>query len=114
MGHRTREKGGEMDQPPLGSYEDEQRRAAMTRSYLTPAIITMVLYLVLWLPGLIANIIYWQSASRDQRLSGHSPEGKGCLLALFVVFGALPLLLACVGFLLFAVFGTFSTATSVR
>lgn len=103
-----------MNQYPSGSYEEEQRRAAMTRSYVTPAVITMVLYLVLWLPGLIANIVYWQSASRDQRLSGHAPEGKGCLLALFIVFGALPLVLACVGAAIFGLFGTFSTTSSVR
>lgn len=86
----------------------------MTRSYVTPAVITMVLYLVLWLPGLIANIVYWQSAARDQRLSGHAPEGKGCLLALFIVFGALPLILLCVGAAVFGLFGAFSTTSSVR
>ncbi len=92
-----------MDQYPHNDYTEYRRQRAMTRSYITPAVITMVLYLVLWLPGLIANIIYWQSASRDQQLSGHAPEGKGCLLALFFVFTALPLLVACVGLAFFTV-----------
>ncbi len=103
-----------MDQYPYDDYAEDRRRAAMTRSYLTPAILTMVLYLVLWLPGLVANIIYWQAASRDERLAGRPPEGKGCLLALFIVFTVLPLVLVCVGAALFGVFGTFTTTTSVR
>jgi hypothetical protein len=49
-------------QPPyLPSYKPEHdyaRQAAATRSYTTPAVITLVLYFVLWLPGLIANIVY--------------------------------------------------------
>ncbi len=98
-----------MDQYPLNSYEDEQRRAAMTRSYVTPAVITMVLYLVLWLPGLIANIVFWQEASRTERLIGRSPEGKGCLLALFIVFVLLPVVLVCVGIALFATVGSVRT-----
>ncbi len=49
-------------QPPYPpSYKPEHdyaRQAAATRSYTTPAVITLVLYFVLWLPGLIANIVY--------------------------------------------------------
>lgn len=103
-----------MDQYPYDSYEEERRRAAITRSYLTPAVLTMVLYLVLWLPGLVANIIYWQAASRDERLTGRSPEGKGCLVALFIVFTIVPLLLVCTGFALFAVTGTVHSVRPVR
>ena len=40
-----------MDQYPLNSYDNEQRWAAMTPSAVTPAVVTMVLYLVLWLTG---------------------------------------------------------------
>jgi hypothetical protein len=103
-----------VDRYPNDVYEEDRRRVAMMRSYLTPAILTLVLYLVRWLPGFIANIIYWQAASRDERLTGHAPEGKGCLLALFVVFTVLPLILVCVGAVLFGVFGTFSTSTSFQ
>jgi TRAP-type mannitol/chloroaromatic compound transport system permease small subunit len=72
------------------NYEEERRRAAAGRDYTTPAVITLLLYLLFWLPGLIANIVYWQSASRDQRIIGRQPDGKGCLVALFVVFTVLP------------------------
>lgn len=74
--------------------DDEYRRfAAAQRSFTTPAVITLVLYFVPWLPGLVANIVYWQEANNVQRITGHVPEGKGCLVALFWVFLALPVLL---------------------
>lgn len=73
-----------------------QRIAAAGRSYTTPAIITLVLYWVLWLPGLIANIIYLSAANEDKRTSGVEPQGRGCLIALMIVFVAVPVLLVCV------------------
>ena len=60
----------------------ERRRAAAARSYVTPAVLTLVLYCVLWLPGLVANIVYLQAASGDEKLVGQAPEGKGCLSAM--------------------------------
>jgi hypothetical protein len=95
------------DQYPFQPYQpphDYARMAAATRSYTTPAVITMILYLVLWLPGLIANVVYLSNANDDRRVSGVEPQGRGCLIALVVVFGALPLL-ACVGFVGLAVLG---------
>ncbi|HEY7116156.1 MAG TPA: hypothetical protein VH475_06205 [Tepidisphaeraceae bacterium] len=76
---------------PTREYEDHRRIAAAGRSFVTPAIITLVLYFVLWLPGLIANVVYWREASNVQRLTGHSPEGKGCLVALLWTFIILPI-----------------------
>jgi hypothetical protein len=49
-----------------------------------------VLYFVLWLPGLIANIVYGLNARRDERLIGRAPDGKGCLVAMLWVFVVLP------------------------
>ncbi len=71
----------------------ERRRAAAARDYTTPAIITLLLYWLFWLPGLIVNIVYWLQASKDQQITGQAPQGKGCLLALLIVFGALPAVL---------------------
>ena len=65
------------------------------RSFTTPAVITMALYIVLWLPGLIANIIYLNEAKGIQRRSGRAPEGIGCLWALLIVFTILPVLGLC-------------------
>ncbi len=89
-------------QTPTGAYgelwarpddlraDDFRRFGAATRSFTTPAIITLVLYFVMWLPGFIANIVYWEEASNVQRITGRSPEGKGCLAALFWVFTIFP------------------------
>lgn len=71
---------------------------APAKSFTTPAVITMILYLVLWLPGLIANLVYLNEANAARQQSGVEPEGRGCLLALIVVFGLLPLLLIGGGF----------------
>lgn len=81
--------------------EAYRRIGAAQRSFTTPAIITLVLYLVLWIPGFIANIVYWREANNVQRLMGHAPEGKGCLLAMLWVFTIIPLLLIPVWLLYF-------------
>lgn len=77
-------------QPPYYSAAEYQRQAAAGRSYTTPAVITLLLYLLFWLPGLIANIIYLFASSGDKRTSGVTPQGHGCLVALAVVFVLLP------------------------
>jgi hypothetical protein len=63
----------------------ERERAAATRDYTTPAVITLILYFVCWLPGIIANIIYYLQARQDEALVGREPQGKGCLLWLLIV-----------------------------
>lgn len=73
------------------SYGRDRRAAAAGRSYVTPALITLGLYFVLWLPGLIANLIYLAAAGADKRASGEVPQGRGCLFALFGWFVVLPL-----------------------
>ena len=88
-------------QPYATDYEALRRVNAEQRSFTTPAIITLVLYFVLWLPGLIANIVYLNEASNVQRISGRAPEGKGCLIAMLIVFVGLPV----VGFCLIAAVG---------
>lgn len=71
--------------------EAERLRAAAVRSYLTPAIITLILYIIFWLPGLIVNIVYLASANETKRLSGgRKPEGYGCLVSMLVFFIAVP------------------------
>jgi hypothetical protein len=67
----------------------ERERAAATRDYTTPAVITLILYFVCWLPGIIANIIYYLQARQDEALVGREPQGKGCLLWLLIVMNGL-------------------------
>ena len=76
-------------------YADDRRRAAAMRSYVTPAVITLALYFVLWVPGLVANIVYLVASREDRRQSGVTPQGQGCLWALLLVFGLVPLLGVC-------------------
>jgi hypothetical protein len=67
----------------------ERQRTAATRDYTTPAVITLILYFVCWLPGVIANIIYFLQARQDEALVGREPQGKGCLLWLLIVMNGL-------------------------
>jgi hypothetical protein len=90
--------GNQMDQQWM---ETERQRAALGRSYTTSAIITLVLYFVCWLPGLIANLVYWNEAKKTEQLIGRAPEGKGCLTTMLVVFIVVPVAL----FFLFLVTG---------
>ncbi len=78
--------------PPQNQPLDYMRQAAALRSYTTPAILTLVLYFLLWIPGLIANIVYLNAANNDRRVSGIDPQGRGCLQALLIVFIAVPFL----------------------
>jgi hypothetical protein len=86
------------DQRPAYSNEDERYRwmVANMRSFTTPAVITMILYFVFWLPGLIVNLVYLNEARALQRQTGREPDGKGCLVALLVVMGGLGLIGICV------------------
>jgi hypothetical protein len=66
------------------------------QSFTTPAVICMVLYCTLWLPGLIANIVYLVEARKARTLTEATPQGYGCLWALLLVAGILPLAIAIV------------------
>jgi hypothetical protein len=92
---------------PATDYDALRRISAEQKSFTTPAIITLVLYIVLWVPGLIANIVYLNEASNIQRISGRAPEGKGCLIAMLVVFVGLPV----IGFCLFFGIGIIGAAS---
>lgn len=79
---------------PQVSQRDMVRALAATKSYYGAALLTLALYwLTFWIGGIIANVIYLNSASNTQRLSGVSPEGKGCLWALLITHIGIPLLI---------------------
>jgi hypothetical protein len=86
------EPDGEPGDAPRRHAEYARQSAAM-RSYTTPAIVTLALYCLFWIPGLIANIVYLVAANDDRRKSGVAPQGRGCLIALLLIVGGLPLLL---------------------
>lgn len=81
--------------------EDMVRAIAASRSFYGPALLTLALYwFTFWIGGLIANLVYLNSASNAQKLSGVSPEGKGCLWLLLIVHVVLPILGTCAFFAL--------------
>ena len=85
--------------PPnqMSQREQWQTQAEFAKSYTTPAVITLVLYFVLWVPGLIANIVYLVEANKTKRITGVNPDGYGCLLSMLAVVAGIPaLLLLCV------------------
>jgi hypothetical protein len=54
------------------------------RSFRWQAFFTLILYFPFFLPGLIANIIWWNQARSLQEATGIAPRGKGCLTAMLV------------------------------
>ncbi|GCE24786.1 hypothetical protein KDA_02700 [Dictyobacter alpinus] len=77
---------------PFYGYIDNRQYINFTTSYVTPAVVTMLLYFVFWLPGLIVNIVYFVQANETKRRNGgRSPEGYGCLLSLLLVWVLVPL-----------------------
>ena len=83
------------------SYMAWQTQAAFSKSFTTPAVICMVLYCVLWLPGLIANIVYLVEANKVKALTGTAPQGYGCLWALLAVVAIVPFIFGILGLLAF-------------
>jgi len=71
--------------PPPGWIEFERKRAIAAKSYTNKAVITLLLYMVFFVPGFIANIIYLVEANETRELTGVNPEGWGCLLTMFVI-----------------------------
>jgi Zn-finger in Ran binding protein and others len=67
-----------------------------TPDFTAKAVITAVLYAVLWLPGVIANTLWWLEAKKVKERIGSSPSGYGCLLWMFILFVGLPLALLAV------------------
>ena len=57
--------------------------ALATKSFTGKAVLTLVLYFLLWFPGLIANILFYKEAREVKRVTGYAPQGMGCLSAMF-------------------------------
>lgn len=58
--------------------------APRQRSFRWQAFIAFVLYFPFFLPGLIANIIWWNQARSLEAATGIAPRGKGCLTVMLV------------------------------
>ena len=71
-----------LEQRPY-SYEDHRKMALATKSFTGSAILTLVLYFFLWVPGLIANILFYREAREVRRVTGRAPAGMGLLSFMF-------------------------------
>ena len=58
--------------------------APRLRSFRWQAFIALILYFPFFLPGLIANIIWWNQARSLEAATGIAPRGKGCLTVMLV------------------------------
>ncbi len=58
--------------------------APRMRSFRWQAFFALILYFPFFLPGLIANIIWWNQARSLHAATGIAPRGKGCLTVLLV------------------------------
>ncbi len=57
----------------------QERAAARLESYTTRAVAVLVLYWLFWIPGLVANLVFYYEAKRAERLAGQCLPGVGCL-----------------------------------
>ena len=84
---------------------DAVKYVDMTKSYVGSAVLTLLLYFIFYLPGLIVNIVYMADANRYKKVSGVTPSGYGCLIALIIVYFAIPVALAIIGGIVITVIG---------
>ena len=49
------------------------------QSFTTKAVLVLVLYWMFWIPGLIANYLFYREARQTERIAGTSLPGTGCL-----------------------------------
>jgi TRAP-type mannitol/chloroaromatic compound transport system permease small subunit len=55
------------------------------KSYTMKAVVTLLLYFLLFIPGFIANIVFLGEANKTKKIIGRNPEGHGCLLTMFII-----------------------------
>ncbi len=60
------------------------------KSYVGPAIIVFVLYLVGYIPGLVANVLYYNEAKKNEELVGEKLYGSNILRSFLYVFFWIP------------------------
>ncbi|NJO82015.1 MAG: hypothetical protein HC828_03950 [Blastochloris sp.] len=65
--------------PPQVVYVQQQE------SFTGKAVLTLVLYFSIYLPGLITNLVFWLEAHNLRSQTGRTPAGYGCLVAMLVI-----------------------------
>ena len=78
------------------STDSELATPAQGENYTRYAVLALVLYFALWVPGFLTNTVYLARAIGEQRETGTSPKGMGCLIALIIAGLGVPILGVCV------------------
>jgi hypothetical protein len=74
---------------------DYEYVAVPQQDYTTAAIMTLILYFVGFIPGLVVNLLVLFKARQEEALTGVTPVGMGCLTSLFLFFVILPFFFLC-------------------
>ncbi len=74
--------------PPYPPVEPPRKRDI---SFMSLAIVTLILYSFLWVPGVVCNGICLSLAHRERKRLGVKPDGYGCLFMMLMLFVALPI-----------------------
>lgn len=77
-----------------GRWEKYEQAMAAYSNFYGRAVVVFLLYWILYLPGLIANVWWLHQAGRTRKAIGYPPGGIGCLQWL-LLFGLIPLALYC-------------------
>ena len=67
---------------PEQQINDLEKALARQKSYVGPAILTFFLYVFFFIPGLIANLLYFKDARAKARIAGKKPTGYYALVVL--------------------------------
>lgn len=100
-----------IEEPPLESFVRPQiaqmssYATAPTKSYTNAAVIVLILYFVLWLPGFIANSMYLSEANQAEKETGKQLPGVQALRNERWIFGYIPIILVALFILLAIVLG---------
>ena len=72
---------------------------ARSKSYTGKAILTFILYMFFWIPGFIANVIFYEESRSMSKIAGKELPGTGCLGGMLVIQLAAILVLVAIVFM---------------
>src|SRR5260221_7238383 len=93
--------------PPNPMISQSEIDHARFQNYTNSAVIALILYFMLWIPGLIANILYLNDARQMEKLAGKKLPGTQTLKIELVIFGLLPPILVIVAIVATVILGGF-------
>ncbi len=92
LSHGNNEQLSSMKNDMDRNHNNQMRAVATTSSVVGMAWLTLLLYCIFYLPGLIVNIIMLVKCSNIKNATGHNVPGNGCMSTLFNLFFVFPLI----------------------